>query len=73
MPSAPRPYKVWGYPFTPALFVAFSLVFLLNTLISDAQNARMGLVLVFSGVPLYFYMKWKARKSNTGVVRLEEK
>ncbi|HEX2867970.1 MAG TPA: amino acid permease [Ignavibacteriales bacterium] len=73
MPLAPRPYKVWGYPFTPAIFVVFSVIFLLNTLISDSQNARMGLVLVLSGIPLYFYMKWKTRNNSTEVVTLEEK
>ncbi|MGE5457711.1 MAG: APC family permease [Methanococcaceae archaeon] len=64
MPDAPRPYKVWGYPYTPALFVLFSLAFLLNTLISDTQNAKMGLVLIFSGIPLYFYWKIKAKKTT---------
>ncbi|MGE5431468.1 MAG: APC family permease [Syntrophomonadaceae bacterium] len=73
MPDAPRPYKVWGYPFTPAIFVIFSLIFLLNTLISDTQNAKMGLVLVLSGIPLYFYMKWKTKNSKAAVVTLEEK
>lgn len=64
MPDAPRPYKVWGYPFTPAVFVLFSVAFLINTIISDTQNAKMGLVLIFSGVPFYFYMKYKNKKEN---------
>jgi basic amino acid/polyamine antiporter, APA family len=59
MPDTPRPYKVWGYPFTPALFVIFSFLFLMNTLISDTEDAAMGLVLVLIGVPLYFYWKKK--------------
>lgn len=62
MPDTPRPYKVWGYPFIPAVFVTFSLIFLLNTLISDTQNAMMGLVLVFIGLPFYFY--WKTKKNK---------
>lgn len=63
MPDTPRPYKVWGYPFTPAIFVTFSAVFLLNTLTSDTQNAMMGLILVLSGLPFYFY--WKTKKNRT--------
>jgi len=62
MPDTPRPYKVWGYPFLPAVFVTFSFIFLLNTLISDTQNAMMGLILIFSGLPFYFY--WKNKKNN---------
>ncbi|MGE5402493.1 MAG: APC family permease, partial [Ignavibacteriales bacterium] len=78
MPDAHRPYRVWGYPFTPAVFVIFSIVFLFNTLISETQNAKMGLVLIFSGVPLYFYMKWKSKNEKTkneeaAVVSVEDK
>jgi APA family basic amino acid/polyamine antiporter len=57
MPDAARPYKVWGYPYTPILFVIFSAVFLLNTIISDTQNAMMGVLLILLGLPIYFYKK----------------
>ncbi len=33
MPGVNRPYKVWGYPYTPAIFVIFSFFFLLNSII----------------------------------------
>lgn len=64
MPDTPRPYKVWGYPFIPAVFVTFSFIFLLNTLISDTQNAMMGLILILSGLPFYFYWKFKKRTNE---------
>ncbi len=54
MPDVPRPYKVWGYPFTPILFVIFSLLFLINTIVSDLSNAAMGSLLILIGLPLYF-------------------
>ena len=54
MPDVPRPYKVWGYPYTPILFVIFSFFFLINTLISDISNAAMGALLILIGLPLYF-------------------
>jgi APA family basic amino acid/polyamine antiporter len=63
MPDTLRPYKVWGYPFTPALFVIFSLAFLLNTVISDTSNAMMGMLLILLGLPIYVYWKIKSRKS----------
>jgi basic amino acid/polyamine antiporter, APA family len=64
MPDVPRPYKVWGYPYTPILFIIFSFLFLVNTLISDTEDASMGLILILLGLPIYFY--WKFRKRKTG-------
>lgn len=60
MPDVKRPYRVWGYPYTPMLFVIFAFLFLVNSVVSDTQNAMMGLILVFSGLPFYFF--WKYRK-----------
>ncbi len=61
MPDTNRPYKVWGYPYTPIIFVIFSFLFLLNTIISDYENAAMGFVLILLGLPLYF---WRIRKNK---------
>jgi APA family basic amino acid/polyamine antiporter len=61
MPDVPRPYKVWGYPYTPILFVIFSFLFLVNTLISDISNAAMGSLLILLGLPLYF---WRTSRNN---------
>jgi basic amino acid/polyamine antiporter, APA family len=64
MPDAPRPYKVWGYPYTPLLFVLAAFLFLVNSIVSDTQNAMMGLILILAGLPFYFYWKHKAKLSN---------
>lgn len=64
MPDTKRPYKVWGYPVLPALFVLFSVFFLFNTVISDTKNAMMGLILILAGVPFYIY--WKIRDKDFG-------
>jgi basic amino acid/polyamine antiporter, APA family len=61
MPDTPRPYKVWGYPYTPILFVVFSFFFLINSLISDTQDAAMGLILILLGLPIYLYWKYRKR------------
>ena len=42
MPDAPRPYKVWGYPVTPVLFVVFASVYLVFTLYSDITAFAAG-------------------------------
>ncbi len=64
MPDTPRPFKTWGYPYLPILFVIFAFVFLVNTVISDTSNAMMGLILVFAGSPLYFYWKYKVKRTE---------
>ena len=61
MPDANRPYKVWGYPFTPIIFVLFSFLFLVNTLVSDLQNAAMGTLLILIGLPLYI---WRSSRNK---------
>jgi len=57
-PDKERPYRVWGYPFTPAIFVVFSFLYLLNSVISDTENAMMGAILIILGLPVYFYRKY---------------
>lgn len=73
MPTADRPYKTWGYPVVPALFVAFSLFFLVVTLVYDVRNyingntplinSVLGLLLTALGIPLYWYFRNKPVKS----------
>jgi APA family basic amino acid/polyamine antiporter len=62
LPNVARPYKVWGYPYTPIIFVIFSLLFLINSIISDTQDAAMGSILIIIGLPFYFY--WKSSKKK---------
>ncbi len=64
MPDSPRPYKVIGYPFLPATFVLFAILFVGNTLYSDTSNAMMGIILVSIGIPFYFYWNYFAKKGK---------
>jgi len=64
LPDAPRPYKVIGYPYTIWFFVIFSFVFLINTLISDSENAAMGALLIMTGLPFYFFWKYIKKNDN---------
>ena len=65
MPDTPRPYKVIGYPYTIWFFVIFSFVFLVNSLISDTENAAMGSLLIMTGLPFYFFWKYIKRKEKS--------
>jgi APA family basic amino acid/polyamine antiporter len=65
MPHQPRPYKVWGHPYTTLLFVIFSFFFLINSIISDSEDAAMGTLLIVAGLPVYYYWKYKQKKEDS--------
>jgi basic amino acid/polyamine antiporter, APA family len=53
-PNLVRPYRMWGYPFTPALFVAISGWLLVNMLRTQPGPSLIGLLMIAAGVPVYF-------------------
>lgn len=57
-PNLPRPYRTWGYPVVPALFVILSIGLLVNTFVQQRADSLWGVVLVASGIPAYWI--WKA-------------
>ncbi|MDA2925237.1 amino acid permease [Acidobacteria bacterium AH-259-L09] len=65
-PDRPRPYKMWGYPLTPVLFVLFAFSFVVNTIVTKPGPSIMGLVIVASGIPAYYF--WERRKRGSSVV-----
>lgn len=71
MPNAYRPYKVWGYPYIPAIFIVFAFGYIAYTLYYDISlymdgeiqiiKSLFGIALVAMGLPLYFYFRYKAK------------
>jgi len=61
-PDLPRPYKTWGYPVTPILFVLSALFVIVNTLVQSFWNAFAGLALIALGIPAYLY--WNRKKAR---------
>jgi APA family basic amino acid/polyamine antiporter len=69
MKDVPRPYRVWGYPVIPGIYVIFTFFFLIITLVNDISNYISGktviiqsvfaLLMMAAGIPLYFYFKRK--------------
>jgi APA family basic amino acid/polyamine antiporter len=55
MPDAPRPYKAWGYPVIPAIFILFCAALIIVTLVGKPREALIGLGLMASGLPFYWY------------------
>ena len=66
-PAAPRPFRVPGYPITPALFIAAAVAIVLNTVFARPREALIGLAIVGTGAPAYFgwkaYFAWRSRGS----------
>ena len=60
-PDTPRPFKSWGYPVVPALFVAASAVLLYYTFTAELRNSAAGTLLILAGVPVFYFFK-KRRK-----------
>jgi basic amino acid/polyamine antiporter, APA family len=58
-PDAPRPFRVPGYPWTPALFVLAALGIVISTLIGQPRRALAGLAMLALGLPAYFI--WRSR------------
>jgi len=62
-PDRPRPYKTWGYPVTPILFILSSIFLTINSLLRAFWNSFAGLALIALGIPAYLI--WK-RRGQTG-------
>jgi APA family basic amino acid/polyamine antiporter len=56
-PDLVRPYRVWGYPFVPALYVAVACFFLVYIPVANPLYAGLGLGLTLLGVPAYFFWR----------------
>lgn len=60
LPDVERPYRVWGYPVVPALFLATTAWLLINTLVTAPFQAFSGIAVMILGLPLYWYWSRKA-------------
>ena len=56
-PDMPRPYKVWGYPVLPALFLLASLGLMGNALVTDPRDTGITLLTIAVGFPAYLIWK----------------
>jgi APA family basic amino acid/polyamine antiporter len=63
-PNAARPFRTWGYPVVPAMFVLAAAVLLYYTFTENLRNSAWGVVVILAGVPIYLYF---ARRQGLGV------
>jgi basic amino acid/polyamine antiporter, APA family len=66
-PDAPRPYKTWGYPVLPALYIVMAAWICLVLLRYKPQYTWPGLALVLLGIPVYLLWSRRAAKENATV------
>lgn len=64
-PNKRRPYKTWGYPLIPLLFVVINLAVFFNTVWAQPLKSAVGLIILFIGIPAFLY--WK-KKSNQEII-----
>ncbi len=65
-PELERPYRAWGYPVVPVLFLLVAGWLLINTLVTSPQQSFTGLILILLGLPVYYYLNKKGSISPDG-------
>src|SRR5215469_8152408 len=64
-PHAERPYKAFGYPIVPALYVVGATVILVVLFVYQTATTWPGLIIVLTGVPVYFFWKFFGKQSTS--------
>jgi basic amino acid/polyamine antiporter, APA family len=65
-PDAPRPYRAWGYPVVPLVFLAASAAMLTNVLVRQPVSTLLGFAIILSGVPVYLLWRRRAGAGRFG-------
>jgi APA family basic amino acid/polyamine antiporter len=63
MPDHPRPYKAFGYPLLPIIYILMGLSFCGLLLVYKPQYTWPGFIIVAIGTPLYFLAKNRFRNN----------
>jgi APA family basic amino acid/polyamine antiporter len=61
-PDVARPYRTWGYPVVPALFILASLGIAINTVIERPAESLLGLGILALGLPAYAFWRRRSRR-----------
>ena len=65
-PDVPRPYRTFGYPITPAIFVLIGVIFFTSIVISDPGHTLIGLTITALGIPAYWLWMRQRRVEESG-------
>ena len=74
MPDAERPYRLKGFPWIPVIFILFAAFYFFITIYNDVINYKtgktnlinsvLGLSLLLTGIPFYFYFRWRNKNAS---------
>ena len=70
-PDAPRPYRTWGYPLTPLIYIVLALLVVADLAYLVPRTSGIGYLLVLTGIPVYFI--WKKKSEGKEEERREER
>jgi APA family basic amino acid/polyamine antiporter len=65
-PNADRPYRVFGYPFTPLIFVVTACALVVNAMVAQPKRAVTGIGIVLLGAPVYLIWRRGDARGATG-------
>lgn len=63
-PDLPRPYRVPGYPWVPGVFITFSGVYVVLSVVENTRNALLGTALVLGGLPVWAWGRWRDSRAT---------
>ena len=63
-PDAERPYRTWGYPVVPILFLIVSVALIIQTIVNTPRQSAIGLFLISLGVPVYWLLDRRSRSAS---------
>jgi APA family basic amino acid/polyamine antiporter len=63
-PDLPRPYRVWGYPWTPLIFGAAAFVISANLWLVRPIRSSVGLAIILVGIPFFYHWSKQAKASS---------
>lgn len=64
MPDAPRPYRTWGYPLVPLIYIALAGLLIVDLAFLAPATSGIGYLLVLTGVPIYFFWRNRRQKAD---------
>jgi APA family basic amino acid/polyamine antiporter len=64
MPDAPRPYRAWGYPVVPIVFIVVNAWLIFRTIWDNPKQSAIGLGLIIIGLPIYLIWARRDRRMN---------
>jgi APA family basic amino acid/polyamine antiporter len=70
-PDAERPYRTWGYPVVPILFLIVSTWLIFETIRSNPGRSGIGLFLILLGVPVYWIIEARRKRAPQAAVEVE--